>query len=426
MILFWLLTAVIVLFCGAIFVYPMLSHKEIDDVANRDELNKAFYKERVDELAHEAEEGLVEDQQELVAELQQSLLDDIPAQEEEKKSKVSLAMLLPGFILLVGISYGMYFALGGIQKVEAWHKTIDRLPELTQRLMSEQAGEPLSDQDMSDLTLGLRTRLHDHPNDAQGWYLLGRIAMSNRDADTAKSAMKRAYDLDPNNTEYQLGYAQTLMLIDNGNPGSVDYARQLLRHVIKQDHTNMTAMSLLAFDAFEHKEYEQAISYWSMMKALSGSDESRVAMLDRSIARAQAMLNKAAVAPTTTVAKEEAQAKKNGVAADKSVRVTINLGPNVKMPKQGMIMVSVHNASGAPMPIAARRLPLDTKFPLTLTLDDKDNMMPTSKLSDLPDMIIKARIDSDGDVMSKQGDYYGESVLVPLGGSTEMTIDKQY
>lgn len=52
--------------------------------------------------------------------------------------------------------------------------------------------------------------------------------------------------------------------------------------------------------------------------------------------------------------------------------------------------------------------------------------MPTSKLSDLPDMIIKARIDSDGDVMSKQGDYYGESVLVPLGGSTEMTIDKQY
>ena len=55
----------------------------------RDELNKAFYKDRLVELEVEAEEGLVDNQQELIDDLKQSLLDDVPAQEEMKKTQIS-------------------------------------------------------------------------------------------------------------------------------------------------------------------------------------------------------------------------------------------------------------------------------------------------------------------------------------------------
>ncbi len=130
-------------------------------------------------------------------------------------------MLLPGIILIVGICYGMYASVGGIKKVEDWHDAENRLPELSKRLLGDNAAnEPLSDQDMADLTLALRTKLHDDGDDPIGWLLLGRIAMSNRDGETAEMAMKRAYDLNPMDSDIQLGYTQSLML--SGKPGASD------------------------------------------------------------------------------------------------------------------------------------------------------------------------------------------------------------
>jgi len=308
MTLFWLITVALVLIAAAIFVAPMYVGKAQDDVASRDELNKAFFKDRIDELEEETSEGLVSNQDELVSELQQSLLDDVPAQNEQQKTAVSTVMLIPGLILLVGVCYGMYFSVGNLDKVESWQQTVAQLPELSKRLMDEQGADPLSDAEMNDLTLALRTRLHDNPNDATGWLLLGRIGMANRDADTAQGAMKRAYALEPGNPEIQLSYAQTLMLI--GDPAKSDYARQLLRSVIKQDHTNIRAMSLLAFDSFERGDYPQAVSYWTMMKKMIGEDDPRAKMLDRSIERAQAQISQAsqqAATPTKTVSESRAR-----------------------------------------------------------------------------------------------------------------------
>ena len=430
MTLFWIITAVLVLIAIAFFAVPMLYGKEYDDVASRDELNKAFFKDRIHELENESQEGLVENRQELVSELQQSLLDDIPESEVKKPVHVSTGMLLPGIILIVGVSYGMYASVGGIQKVEAWHDAVNRLPQLSQRLLGDNsANEPLSDQDMSDLTLALRTKLHDNGDDPMGWLLLGRIAMANRDGETAEMAMKKAYDLNPVDGDIQLGYAQSLML--SGKPSASDMARQLLRNVIKKDHTNVQALSLLAFDAFEQNKFEQAIAYWSMMKKLIGPDDSRAPMLDRSIERAQARLNaddkaKAIFNGSAASATAETSSKVSTEQSKQQVVATISLAPNVVMPKQGDIIISVHSADGAPMPIAAVKLPLTTPFPLTITLTDKDSMMPQRKLSSLSEMIVRARIDSDGNVMTKQGDWYGESQKVMLGGDTKVLINKQY
>ncbi|MCG7588100.1 c-type cytochrome biogenesis protein CcmI [Photobacterium sp. OFAV2-7] len=407
MTLFWLITVALVLVAAAIFVAPMYLGKAQDDVASRDELNKAFFKDRINELESETSEGLVSNQDELVSELQQSLLDDVPAQTEQQKTVVSTVMLIPGLIMLVAISYGMYFTVGNLDKVESWQQTVAQLPELSKRLMDEQGAEPLSDAEMNDLTLALRTRLHDNPDDATGWLLLGRIGMANRDADTAQGAMKRAYALEPGNPEIQLSYAQTLMLI--GDPAKSDYARQLLRNVIKQDHTNIRAMSLLAFDSFERGDYPQAVSYWTMMKRMIGEDDPRAKMLDRSIERAQAQI---------TQASEQA-------ANPKTVSVKVELDPSVTLPSQGIVIVSVHSADGAPMPVAARRMPL-SQFPLTLTLSDSDSMIPERLMSSLPTMVVKARIDTDGNVMTKKGDWYGQSDVISLGGSTNVQINKQY
>ncbi|MDV5171089.1 c-type cytochrome biogenesis protein CcmI [Photobacterium rosenbergii] len=402
MTMFWVISALLVLIAMAIFVVPMYKGKEQDEVASRDELNKAFFKDRMDELKEESSEGLVENRDELVVELQQSLLDDVPANAEQTKTKVSTTMLIPGLILLVGVSFGMYMKVGSLDKVQAWNDTVARLPELSQRLMDE--SNPLSDQEMEDLTLALRTRLHSNPNDATGWLLLGRIGMANRDAETAQDAMNRAYRLDPTNPEVMLSFGQTLMMI--GDPAQSERARVLLRSVLRVDHANIRALSLLAFDAFESSDFQQAINYWNMMKQLIGSDDPRAEMLDRSIARAQSQLDRGKNTAT-------------------SVSVTVDLDSSVKVPEQGLVFVSVHSADGAPMPVAARRVPLSA-FPFTITLDDNDSMIPERPMTSLQDMIIKARIDTDGNVMTRNGDWYGQSEVISLGGSTNVVINTKY
>ena len=403
MTMFWLITVLLVLAAILIFVLPMYLGKEQDDDASRDELNKAFFKDRMTELESESSEGLVSNTDELKVELQQSLLDDVPANAKQQASHVSPMMLIPGLIVLVAVCYGMYMKVGSLDKVQKWQDTIDRLPELTQRLMKSD-DEPLTDQEMSDLSLALRTQMQSRPDDATGWLFLGRIGMANRDADTAQSALEKAYRLDPNNPDVLLSYGQALLMI--GDPAQSDNARQLLRQVIRIDHTNLQAMSLLAFDAFEKGEFEHAVAYWSMMKRLIGEDDSRNEMLDRSIERAKA------------------QMKTAGNTAD-SVSVKVSLAPSVAVPEQGIVIISVHSADGAPMPVAAKRLPLSA-FPLELTLTDGDSMIPERPMTSLKEMIIKARIDTDGNVMTKKGDWYGESKVVPLGGDAQIVIAEQY
>ncbi|MDD9174600.1 c-type cytochrome biogenesis protein CcmI [Aliivibrio sp. S2TY2] len=404
MILFWISTLALIV-VGVVFIaLPLWKAKAQDDEARRDELNKAFYKDRLAELKEEDAEGLVNNQDELITELKQSLLDDIPATEKAQQDSLNARLfILPSIIIFIVISYGLYFKFGSLDKVEKWQEVSARLPELSQQLMNPE-GVALSDAEMANLTLALRTKLHHEPNDAMGWFLLGRIGMSNRDIDTSVGAMKKAYALKPTDVDIKLGYAQALML--SGDDAKADQAKQMLKQVLRGDSTNLRALSLLAFSSFERQDYKGAVSAWKAMQMLIGPDDSRYEMLTRSIERAKSKMN-----PEANL--------------DKQVPITINLGSNVTLPSQGVVIVSIHPADGSPMPVAAARIPL-SRFPLSIMMSDDNNMMEQRKLSDMPNFIVRARIDQDGNVSTKDGDWYGESAVSTLGKNVSLEIDKQY
>ena len=60
MTLFWISTIILSLAAVVLIVLPFVNKKANNDEALRDELNKAFYKDRLDELEVEAEAGLVD------------------------------------------------------------------------------------------------------------------------------------------------------------------------------------------------------------------------------------------------------------------------------------------------------------------------------------------------------------------------------
>ncbi|EKO3366650.1 c-type cytochrome biogenesis protein CcmI [Vibrio fluvialis] len=407
MTLFWISTLILVAIACVFIAIPLIQKKANNDTVLRDELNKAFYKDRLNELQEETAEGLVDNQQDLIADLKQSLLDDIPADKQAtQQSQVStLAVLVPSVLLVVLLSYGMYAKFGNYDKVEHWQQVSADLPLLTRKLMAPQGqGVELTDQEMEDLTLSLRTRLYYQPEDSTGWLLLGRIAMANRDMQTAIGAMKHAYALEPQDGDIQLGYAQALMLSDDEMDQT--QARSILQRLAKRDYVDLRVYSLLAFDAFERADYPSAIQYWGLMQKMIGPNDSRYEMLTRSIDSAKRKMGE-------------------GVVEGKSVSVTISLADNVVLPQNAVLIVSVHSADGAPMPIAAARYPLSS-FPRTVVLDDNNSMMQGRKLSDLSTLMVRVRIDTDGNVSTKDGDWFGESQPVNLGEPVEVVINKQY
>lgn len=405
MTLFWVASVILIVMSCLLVALPFIRRTENQDVRLRDELNKAFYKDRLSELAEETDEGLVENQQELIDDLKQSLLDDIPAKEGGADSAAikPLWVLVPSFALVIALSYAMYFQFGGANQVNEWQQVSANLPALSKKLMSPE-GASLSDDEMKDLTLALRTRLHYQPDDSTGWLLLGRIGLANRDVDTAIGAMKKAYRLEPENTDVQLGYAQALML--SQDEFDQNRARTLLSELVQQEYVDLRVFSLLAFDAYERQDFPAAIRYWGVMQQMIGPDDSRYEMLSRSIDNAR---------------KQMGQAIGNG----QSVAVTIALDPSVQADPNASLIVSVHSADGAPMPVAAARYPVGS-FPRTVVLDDSNSMLEARKLSSLDALMVRVRIDSDGNVATKAGDWFGESEAVKIGEPVEVLIDKQY
>lgn len=135
-------------------------------------------------------------------------------------------------------------------------------------------------------------------------------------------------------------------------------------------------------------------------------------MLTRSINTAQRELDAQKLAQPTAV-------------EGTPVKVSISIAPQVTLPKTGVLIVSIHTADGSPMPVAAGRYPIN-RFPMTVVLDDRNSMIESRKLSSLTDIIVRARIDTDGNVATKEGDWHGESLVIHLGDDAVVSIDQQY
>lgn len=204
--------------------------------------------------------------------------------------------------------------------------------------------------------------------------------------------------------DIKLGYAQALILSQDELDQTL--ARRILGQLVQNDYVDLRVFSLLAFDAYEREDYTAAIRYWKVMQRMIGPEDSRYQMLTRSIDNAQEQLGDSAVSNT-------------------SVSVSISLSEKVKLYQDSALIVSVHTADGSPMPVAAARYPLGS-FPQTVVLDDTNSMLQDRKLSSLESLMVRVRLDSDGNVATKQGDWFGESEVVKIGQPVTVSINKQY
>lgn len=290
---FWIAMVAITLIVCLVAFYPLLKRNKQIDTAKRDSLNKAFYFDRLKEVENEANEGVIDDPEQTKLELQQNLLDDIPETKQQTTHTTlpfGKAWLVSLIVLVGGVSFAVYSSVGSWFSNSMLDTTHQKLDYFYERLKTEETN-PLSNEEMNQFAMALRVDLQKNPADDQKWYMLGQIGMALDDGQLAHDAFSKAAQLKPENIDYKLSHAQLLLFSEA--PEDKTQGEALLKEIIRQDHTNFNALSLLAFHSFEKEDFKMAAMTWGMMLKLLPNDDPRKTTVERSFNMALSNLSEA-------------------------------------------------------------------------------------------------------------------------------------
>ena len=200
------------------------------------------------------------------------MLEDIPQQETQTLDKNAknygklwfVSGLLGLLLLLAGlISFGI------LESRRYDGKTLAKLPYFFERIKEEDTN-PMTDAEMQQFSTALRLDLQKTPKDAKKWWLLGQVGMNLGNGKLAFDSYQQANKLEPDNLDYAFLCAYVNVFEDQTDKLK---GNQLLREIIRQDHSNPEALSLLAFSYFEGEDYKMAAVTWAMMLRLLEPDD---------------------------------------------------------------------------------------------------------------------------------------------------------
>ncbi|BCQ40870.1 c-type cytochrome biogenesis protein CcmI [Erwinia rhapontici] len=381
----------------ALFLLAGVRNKR-GSTADRDRLNQAFYHQRLRELEEDEGQGVVAERPEMVRELQETLLLDIPQTPSQTSRQVSRWALLPGVVILLLVSLGFYVKTGGLQQVLAWQQVKSELPALRAQVMDPQA-RPLSMEQLARLALGVRSELQRTPDDVENWKMLGRLGMVLNNASMASQAFRHALQLAPTDIDVRLSYAE--VQTRSNDPQDNREALMMLEAMAVQYPTNEQVLGLLAFNAYNQQDYAQAVTTWQKMLSLLPENDGRRVMIQRSIQQADSASGK----------------EKSHLA------LTISLSPEAEkmLPANGVLYISVSDGVSQ-VPVAVKKSPL-SHFPLSITLDDSNAMMPDRLLSSQHQVQVRVRISRDGSAYRSPGDWFGLTEVLPFAGQQQIAVE---
>ncbi len=121
--------------------------------------------------------------------------------------------------------------------------------------------------DVMKMVERLEKRLAEQPDDAAGWFRLGRTYAVLGRGEAANAAYARAYKLTPDNPELVAEYAVFLYQGDPQNTGGQVFG--LFSRLHQLDPENRDALWFLGFAAHQKGDHKQALGYWDrLLKSL--------------------------------------------------------------------------------------------------------------------------------------------------------------
>lgn len=407
--MFWiaaiLMTAVFVLF--VIFPVVRQSAKGHQDAFILS--NTRLIKQRLAELDDEFSQGLISEKhrEQAQKELKLALLEEQYTQDEHTRKHKTLyvGVLVATFV----VSGGLYWHVTELPKVQKLTSIQERIQALTDKIIVGD-GTDVTQQDLFDFALAIRSRISDEPDDATGWMLLGRIYSSLEQYEQSYAAFDKALLLQPDSVETLSSYAQALMI-----PNQVSYLRQavtILQRWLTIEPDNNNAALMLSLTASQLNDLAMTKTYFAKIEGLLPEDNPAIVQLRNKIAELErlALSGEADLVTGFTVTISATQQILSSLEAENQLNPTT-------------LFVFARAANSAnKMPVAVQKLPLN-KLPVKVTLTQSDAMLASYTLSSVAAVDLVVRLSFDEVVQSKIGEYEGSiSVPVIAGQITEHTI----
>lgn len=424
--IFWILVVIMLAIAILLVIKPLLRQTGISGPDAKD-VNVLLYRQRVQELETDRDNGTLSDDQFLNAhrELEQQLLLDAVAgdanggQLVDAKTSRWTALILA--LLLPAVSVPLYLKLGQWETLQSAHRPVATSADLSGAETSELPT-------MEEMITRLRDRLEQHPEDPAGWVMLGRSYTRigrYQDAGLAfAEAMSRLQQRQEQPTpSLLLDYAYALA-VANGE----DYAGRpaaMINEALREEPDNPKGLWLAGLMNFQSGDHAKAIHNWTLLRAHVADGTEDAEILDAFIAKAADNMpegidtvQKSGGRPELAAANTDDQA---ATATSITVLVTLDSRLIGSAEAEDTVFVFARAVEGPPMPLAVVRKQVKD-LPFKVTLDDSQAMMPALMLTKFSEVVIGARISRTGNATTQSGDLQGISDAIATNTDKPVSI----
>ncbi|MGB2172939.1 MAG: c-type cytochrome biogenesis protein CcmI [Porticoccaceae bacterium] len=390
--IFWLLVAGLLILASLFLVYPFVRHGRADQTEVL-ETNLQIFRDQQSQLDNQLEQKHINQTQyeQLVAEAKQLLLINAESSKSEQsmtKHNNQTLWLLPAILILFPL-----FCLGIYQSVGA--SADQRILALIQQA-SESTDPNQSLELQNQLYTAVEKRAEQRPENIYYWILLAKRAIQKNDLAGAAYNYSQAIKLSPDDG-YLLGqYAEILFMLANSQ-----FTNEVLLALDKAfviDSSNPTVLGLKGIQAFETEQWQLAITYWQEASRQMEQGSPTATALKAGIARAQKRLG---IEPQQS--------------SSPQIEITVSIDKAIQFDPNQTVFVALVATSGAPMPLAAKKLRAGD-LPATITLSNADAVMAGYNLSIANKVKAVARLSQTGSATPQVGDW--EDTLSSVNLST--------
>lgn len=413
MLLFFLLSAALTLCVLALLLPAMARQRQHVDAIDRQQVNVAIARAQLDDLEQKVNDGELPSQEfhEERLRIEKDLAVDLGAAPASEQSDRGGWMLWPVAATVPVLAGVMYLSVGTPDAINPANRTANA-PVQSQQV-SGQPGQQTPD--MREVAQRIEEQLAQQPDNATGWFMLGRARMALGEFPAAVEAIRRSLQLDNSNPEVIVRLADAIAMSQGGSLAGEP--ENLLGVALEMQPDNQQGLWLLGIAQNERSDHSAAIATWQKLLPLLQGDQQSQQQVQQLIDGARQSMSRPAA---------ETTAAQNGgdpaVSAGLTVNVQLKNGLGTELPADTAVFVYAKAANGPPMPLAVVRKTL-ADLPFTVLLSDADAMMPAMKLSAFDQVIVGARLSLSGDAIAQSGDIYGEVQDVVPGQAEQLTVE---
>ena len=429
--LFWIVALLLVAAVLAALVWPLLRGGAGDRTGGEADAATSVYRDHKRQLDDEYAAGAIS------VEERDAAIDELATRLSAEIGQVPTAAIETGGVAGSRVRYGWALTLVfAIPVASIALYAMLGSPGAMQIAASPPAAQtPASGPPIEAMVEQLAARMKSHPDDPQGWTLLGRsYAVLGRFRESA-DAYRQAAALAPTDAAILAEWADSLAMA-NGQTLEGEPSR-LIDRALAIDPSNPKALALAGSAAAERRDYAAAIADWRKLRSQLQPGSSAEKEVDQMIARAETAPSASAPSASAPSASAPSASAPSASAPSASVpsqadiaasTITghVSLGPALKdrVAPAETLYIFARAVDGPRMPLAVLKERAGS-LPKSFALDDSMAMSPTARLSTARKVIVEARISKSGLATSSPGDLRGASAPVEPGArGVDIVIDE--